>query len=235
MQKLIKKYRPKVQDKDTSELFAIPISPQSPQSPQSPSGYSGADVNETDTFTSPKAQSGSPRRHPHATIAKLLSVSDLGLNENENENENDDDLVDARVTPLNTNGDSEAGETGVDADVDVDVDVDVGEIGAASTEKLYSLLSLRNDQISNHIGDINQQAEKTTIGTGADSRGCGDDNDADLVKMAVMYQIKQRLFDETYSLPHWCKQVSIGCIAIWSILCCIITTIWCLWFEVQLK
>ena len=37
-----------------------------------------------------------------------------------------------------------------------------------------------------------------------------------------------------YKYPHYCKYIAIGCIVIWSLLCAIITSLWCLWFDAQL-
>ena len=55
------------------------------------------------------------------------------------------------------------------------------------------------------------------------------------IKFTIMEQIRQRLLNETYKYPYWVKYLSIGCIVIWTLMCAIITTIWCLWFEMQLE
>ena len=53
--------------------------------------------------------------------------------------------------------------------------------------------------------------------------------------MTIVYQIKDKLFNERYKkYPYWCKYVSIGFMIFWTCMCATITTIWCLWFDVSL-
>ena len=47
----------------------------------------------------------------------------------------------------------------------------------------------------------------------------------------VIQHLQQRIFNENFILPHYFKQISIFCIVIWTLLCAIITTVWCLWFD----
>ena len=53
------------------------------------------------------------------------------------------------------------------------------------------------------------------------------------VKIELIHAIQERLFNETYKLPYCCKYVTICLIIIWSLLCAVITSLWCLWFEVE--
>ena len=131
-------------------------------------------------------------------------------------------------------------------------------IETASKEKLYKVLKLEHDKIANHIdgvdtgnynfnrrsdirivddddhlhsNDVNQNRDGNLNGTGN-----GNYATASRVKLAIMYQIKHKLFNERYSkYPYWCKYVSIGFIIIWTFLCATITTIWCIWFDVSLE
>ena len=56
-----------------------------------------------------------------------------------------------------------------------------------------------------------------------------------VTKSVLIEQLRKRIFNETYKLPYCFKYISIGCIVIFTLLCAIITTIWCLWFDARLN
>ena len=53
-------------------------------------------------------------------------------------------------------------------------------------------------------------------------------------KMRMFEEIRTRIYNEKYKYPHHCRRVGWCIIAIWSILCAIITSVLCIWFEVDL-
>ena len=55
-----------------------------------------------------------------------------------------------------------------------------------------------------------------------------------LMKSVIIEEIRQRILNRTYSYSHRFKYIAIGCIVIWSIICAVITTLWCLWFDANL-
>ena len=176
-----------------------------------------------------------------ATIIKLLSVSDLGVAD------------DMKEFDLETGKNGEGGDK---ADNMID---------KVPTQRLYGLLSIENDKIANDIvntsdgalsnnsGELdkdkhddnethpkkgNNGASQSPVSPGSSDslRGTSvDGSSAVAIKFIIMEQIRQRLLDETYKYPYWVKYLSIGCIVIWTLMCAIITTIWCLWFEMQLE
>ena len=83
---------------------------------------------------------------------------------------------------------------------------------------------------NSHPGSRISRGQRHRISTHLSPR-----SSVNFVKLEVMKRLKERLYNETYPLPHMCKYVSIVCIIIWSVLCACITTIWCIWFEMELK
>ena len=228
MQKLIKDHKPHVYMSLEEDAMANSMSLKVGNSTQQ-NRDNAPNNHKSDTPESPQSPSAIESQ---ANLVRLLSVSHEG-------NE-------FQALPTNT---SPRAQTDIGADGGENI---TDTIDAAPTEQLYSLLTLRNDQISNHINDnpdkkhSNINISKATMGEtkGESKMGMSQElsiahvasksNDADLVKLTIVYQIKERLYNDTYKLPHWCKYLSMTCIVIWSLLCAIITTIWCLWFDVQL-
>ena len=53
-------------------------------------------------------------------------------------------------------------------------------------------------------------------------------------KYVIKEEIRQRILNQTYKYPYYFKYIAIICIVLWSLLCAIITTLWCLWFDADL-
>ena len=95
------------------------------------------------------------------------------------------------------------------------------ELGTLPTNKLMMLLrKTSNDEVIEQIVQKPNVLPESAV-------------QVDRMKIGLMQEIQQRLFNETYKLPYCCKYVAIGLIIFWSLLCAIITSIWCLWFEVE--
>ena len=216
MQKCIKEHKPGIKNDD--------------KKPGLNDVHSGSVVGKVDTqqgFANERDEAGQTQQPTddettQAAIIRLLSVSDdtkesqfampdsLGstpsiANEFEDENKGGE----GNETETKTNGIGEH-----------DHDDGSSPIDNISTERLFELLQLDLDN-----GEIK-----------ADFGACsgGQLSDTTAVKTTIMEQIRKRLLEETFKLPHWIKYISIGCIIAWSLMCAIITSIWCLWFEMKL-
>ena len=49
----------------------------------------------------------------------------------------------------------------------------------------------------------------------------------------IKQEIRKRLLKKTYKFPHCCKYFALGLVILWALLCAVITTLWCLWFELN--
>ena len=68
-----------------------------------------------------------------------------------------------------------------------------------------------------------------------DNDGDGDNDDVDIQteieKLEIAKELKEHIIKKEFSLPSWCRYVFILLVIIWGLLCAIITTIYCLFFD----
>ena len=122
-----------------------------------------------------------------------------------------------------------------DNNKEVDDVKDETEIDKVPTAKLLTLLQADGEEdIWSDIVAQNIRSESSlqVPQSGSESK-VNKEEVIEQVKYQIAYEIQTRLFNETYKLPYCFKYVSIVCIILWSLICAIITTLWCIWFEVN--
>lgn len=124
------------------------------------------------------------------------------------------------------------------------------------TKNILEVLHTNQTQRSN--GEVYNDAEDMlniyggTIATGdGDGRenGKADEQDAmggdaneqekekqlHVKRMELIEEMRLRLLHKRFKYPYWCKYVTLCLISMWIIGCAIVTTIFCVWFDVELK
>lgn len=123
------------------------------------------------------------------------------------------------TTNQSVNRDREDGKTDND---DKDVDVEIETIKDISTKVLYLILA-NPKIISKEIHEMKKKMlskEQLMF-------------NADLIEFGVIEEIRARILYQNYEYPRYCKPLTLTLITLWGIVCAIVTTSWCLWFQTE--
>ena len=61
-----------------------------------------------------------------------------------------------------------------------------------------------------------------------------EDKEVDAATWENVVGLKEIIIENEYNLPNWCRFVANGLIVVWAIICAIITSLWCVYFDVIL-
>ena len=151
-----------------------------------------------------RSVSGSPRG---ANPTGISPATPSSINYNTNRNDRGYDFASVEIATVNTsiNTSNNTGET-----------AEVGVLTKTTTKKLLQVLQndIKNiEQIETGVSDKNVTVEE---------------------RLKIIATIQSRLVKKRYKCPWYCYYVSNWCIILWSIGCGIITTLWCLWFDIMI-
>lgn len=65
--------------------------------------------------------------------------------------------------------------------------------------------------------------------------GYGINVNVDIERMELIEEVRQRLIRRRFRYPSYCKYLTYIFIIIWSILCAFVTTLYCLWFDYEIR
>lgn len=109
--------------------------------------------------------------------------------------------------------------------------------GEVEMEKIDKNLAERDeyDDDNDDSGDEDSDTASESGGKGGDAPQEAQTNmDVITGKLNVFNEIRYRLVDNTFKFPAWFKYVNICLVVLWALACAIVTSLWCLWFDVVL-
>lgn len=119
-----------------------------------------------------------------------------------------------------------------------------GTDAAATATQATTATPARNGDLNARYGEIEQIGSRspTHSRTNSNASEMNDGNVDNALKAAqvakkleIFEQIQERMMAKRYKFPWYVKYISNGMIILWTLLCAVITSLWCLWFDVMLN